>query len=237
VWQVGAVARGLDLCNNPQLGSSGVALRGVEALSGLTRLASSSCGLRDAAVAWDSLCSLSRLQTLVLDHNALTRLPDALGRLTCLTRLSVAKNALVELPASLCGLSSLQSLDVSGNALTTLPSDLGSCSALEEVNLSENRVAALPASLANCLALKVLSADANHISCAGIPPQLLRAPALHTLSLHRNPVTIEELREIDGYAELDARRRAKADKVLDGRVLGATKAFDEGADAARNCKF
>jgi Leucine-rich repeat (LRR) protein len=209
----------------------------VAALSNLTRLHLSACGLVDAAVAWDAVCSLSRLQVLVLDNNALTRLPDALGALAALTRLSVAQNALVELPASLCSLVLLQTLDVSGNALAALPQDLGNCSALEELVLTSNRVTALPASLAKCLALKVLTADTNHISCAGIPPPLLRLPALHTLSLHGNPCTIEELREVDGYAELDARRRAKADKVLQGRVLGAASAFDEGADAARNRKF
>ena len=234
VWQVGGVARCLDLCGNPRLCGVGPQLA---ALTKLTRLHLTACGLLDAAVAWDALCSLSHLQTLLLDHNALTRLPDALGSLAALTRLSVAHNALTELPASLCSLSALQVLDVSGNALTALPLELGSCAALEEVDLSRNRVTSLPASLFRAKALKVLAADANCIPRAGIPPQLLRAPALHTLSLHGNPCTIEELREIDGYAELDARRRAKADKVIDGRVLGATKAFDEGADAARNRKF
>ena len=236
VWQVGAAARCLDLCGNPRLG-----LRGVEpqlaALTNLTRLHLTACGLLDTTVSWDALCSLSHLQTLLLDHNALTRLPESLGSLALLKRLSVAHNALVELPSSVCKLSSLQLLDVASNRLKSLPLELGSCAALEELVLNQNSVTVLPASLAKCQGLKVLAADANAISCAGIPPLLLRAPALHTLSLHGNPCTIEELREVDGYAELDARRRAKADKVVDGRVLGATKAFDEGADAARNRKF
>ena len=236
VWQVGTAARCLDICNNPRLG-----LRGVEpqlaSLSNLSRLHLTACGLLDATVAWEALCSLSQLQTLLLDHNALTRLPDSLGSLASLKRLSVAHNALIELPASVCRLTALQLLDVSTNKLRSLPLELGRCAALEELVMNQNNVSALPASLAKCQGLKVLAADANAISCAGIPPPLLRAPALHTLSLHGNPCTIEELREVDGYAELDARRRAKADKVVDGRVLGATKAFDEGADAARNRKF
>jgi Leucine-rich repeat (LRR) protein len=236
VWQVGAAARCLDLCGNPRL-----CLRGVEpqlaSLSNLTRLHLTACGLLDAAVAWDALCSLSQLQTLLLDNNSLTSLPESLGSLTLLKRLSVTHNALVELPASVCRLSSLQLLDVSSNKLQSLPLELGSCSALEELVLNQNCVAAIPVSLANCQGLKVLACDDNRISCAGIPPPLLRAPSLHTLSLHNNRCTIEQLREVDGYAELDARRRAKADKVVDGRVLGATKAFDEGADAARNRKF
>ena len=235
VWQVG-LARCLDLCGNPKLGVRGVGPQ-LAALTNLTRLHLAACGLLDTTVAWSALCSLSQLQTLLLDHNALTRLPESLGSLTLLKRLSVAHNMLIELPASMCKLSSLQLLDVSTNKLKSLPSDLGSCGALEELVLNQNSITALPASLAKCNGLKVLSADCNGIPCTGIPPPLLRVPSLHTFSLHGNPCTIEELREVDGYAELDARRRAKADKVVDGRVLGATKAFDEGADAARNRKF
>jgi Leucine-rich repeat (LRR) protein len=236
VWQVGVAARCLDLCGNPRLGLRGVGPQ-LAALTNLTRLHLTACGLLDAAVPWDALCALSQLQTLLLDHNALTCLPESLGSLTMLKRLSVAHNMLAELPASMSMLKSLQLLDVSSNKLKSLPSDLGTCGALEELVLNQNSITALPASLAKCEGLKVLAADANSICSAGIPPPLLRAPSLHTLSLHGNPCTIEELREIDGYAELDARRRAKADKVVDGRVLGATKAFDEGADAARNRKF
>ena len=236
VWQVGAAARCLDLCGNPRLGLRGVGPQ-LAALTNLTRLHLTACGLLDATVAWAALCSLAQLQSLLLDHNALTQLPESLGSLTLLKRLSVAHNALVELPSSVCRLGSLQLLDVSSNKLQSLPSELGSCAALEELVLNQNSVAAFPASLASCQGLKVLAADVNRISCAGIPPPLLRAPSLHTLSLHGNPCTLEELREVDGYAALDARRRAKADKVVDGRVLGANKAFDEGADAARNRKF
>ena len=118
-----------------------------------------------------------------------------------------------------------------------LPEALHGCAALEELHVNHNALTALPAALGSCTALCVLTADSNRLPAGGVPAQLLRAPALHTLSLHNNDVTIEQLRSLDGYAELDARRRAKADKAIDGRVMGATNAFDEGADAAAFRKF
>lgn len=46
-----------------------------------------------------------------------------------------------------------------------------------------------------------------------VPPALLTGcTSLQSLSLHNNPITMEQLRETPGYAELDARRRAKYDK-------------------------
>jgi uncharacterized ubiquitin-like protein YukD len=234
VWAVGAAARVLDLCNNPRLG--GISTR-LSLLAGLTRLHLRSCGLRDEGVAWEALCGLRQLKTLLLDANAaLTKLPDALGELQ-LTHLSLSGCTLSELPASLGRMASLLSLNVSGNALTALPHELGGCVALEELDVTRNLLAALPASLGNCGRLAVLAADNNRVQAAGLPPALLRAPSLHTFSVHNNPVTVEQLRELDGYAELEARRRAKANKALDGRVLGASSAFDEGADASAFRKF
>jgi uncharacterized ubiquitin-like protein YukD len=234
VWAVGAAARVLDLCGNPRLGGISTQL---SLLAGLTRLHLRSCGLRDDGVAWEALCGLRQLKTLLLDGNALTTLPDALGELQ-LTHLSLSANALQALPASLGRMTSLLALNASANALTALPDTLGGCVALEELDVTRNLLTALPASLGEgCARLAVLAADNNRLPAAGLPPALLRAPSLHTLSVHNNPVTVEQLRELEGYAQLEARRRAKANKAIDGRVLGASSAFDEGADASAFRKF
>lgn len=48
-----------------------------------------------------------------------------------------------------------------------------------------------------------------------MPPALLAGCAsLATLSLHDNPITADQLRETQGYADFDARRRAKYDKQV-----------------------
>lgn len=51
------------------------------------------------------------------------------------------------------------------------------------------------------------------------PSAVLRGcTALARLSLHGNPITVEQLRAADGWAEFDARRRAQADKQLEMQV-------------------
>ncbi len=235
VWAVGAATRVLDLSGNPALRGVGEQLGSLHAL---TRLQLCGCGLLAENIAWSALCRLSSLTTLALDHNALTALPDSLGSLRSLRQLSASHNALRSLPASVGQLSALTVLTLDGNALTALPDELGSCAELEELHVRRNALTALPPALgAGCLRLAVLSADGNRLPAAGIPPALLRAPALHTLSLHENPVTIEQLRELDGWGELDERRRAKANKAISARVLDASASFDEGADASAFRKF
>lgn len=52
-----------------------------------------------------------------------------------------------------------------------------------------------------------------------MPPAVLTGCAsLATLSLHGNPLTAEQLRETEGYAAFDERRRRKYDKQVG--VLG-----------------
>ena len=51
--------------------------------------------------------------------------------------------------------------------------------------------------------------------------------------MHGNNVGMEELRDRPGWSVYDARRRARAGKVLESRVMLGDKAFDEGADIER----
>lgn len=56
----------------------------------------------------------------------------------------------------------------------------------------------------------------------GMPAAVLRGcGALATLGLHGNPVTLEQLRESDGFAEFNARRCAKHDKQVSFLILFA----------------
>jgi hypothetical protein len=78
---------------------------------------------------------------------------------------------------------------------------------LQELDVSSNRLSSLPASLGSLSKLKVLQADANSI--AAVPGELLQGcSALHTLSLHSNPITPAQLESTPGYQEYDARRRS-----------------------------
>jgi hypothetical protein len=66
-----------------------------------------------------------------------------------------------------------------------------------------------------------------------VPPAVLTGcGALVTLSLHNNPVSVEQLRETDGFAAFHARRLAKNHKQIEMRTMLNRDGFDEGADAA-----
>jgi hypothetical protein len=104
-----------------------------------------------------------------------------------------------------------------GNAACLLPAYLpfvlnmfhmscSACAALQELDVSSNQLSSLPPTLGSLSKLKVLQADSNNI--AAVPGQLLQGcSALHTLSLHSNPITPAELEGTPGYQEYDARRR------------------------------
>jgi hypothetical protein len=55
--------------------------------------------------------------------------------------------------------------------------------------------------------------------------------SLATLALHSNPMTVDALRGTPGYAAYEARRVARANKQLGGRVMAdVEQMFSEGAD-------
>ena len=56
--------------------------------------------------------------------------------------------------------------------------------------------------------------------------------ALTTLSLQHNRVTVEQLRQMDGYAAFNARRLAKVDKQLEMRTMLNRDDSHEGPVAA-----
>ena len=146
-----------------------------------------------------------------------------------LKKLSLSHNKLSSLPAELGCLLSLTSLDVACNQLSELPAEMGGCAALEELSVAQNALSSLPAQLGLCGRLCVLDASSNlPLRAPGIPPALLRAPSLHTLLLQGCHVTLLQLRELDGYAELERRRQGKAGQALSS--VGAVHAR-ENADA------
>lgn len=53
--------------------------------------------------------------------------------------------------------------------------------------------------------------------------------SLTVLSLHDNPITMQELREVNGFEEFELRRKNLYDKKIDMDIL-KDSGFDEGAD-------
>nr|XP_021532657.1 p53-induced death domain-containing protein 1 isoform X4 [Aotus nancymaae] len=124
------------------------------------------------------------LGALLLSHNYLSKLPEALGALPALTFLAVTHNRLQTLPPALGALSTLQRLDLSQNLLDTLPPEIGGLGNLRELNLASNRLQSLPASLAGLRSLRLLVLHSNLL--ASVPASLAHLPLLTRLDLRDN---------------------------------------------------
>lgn len=158
----------------------------------------------------------------------MTSLPSALGALTCLKQLHLANNKLTRLPTEIGLLVQLQVLEANNNRITTIPSCIGSCTSLIEVDFSSNLLVELPETLGNLINLKALHLDNNGLK--SLPTTLLKnCIQLSTLDLHGTEITMDILRQFEGWESFDKRRRLKHQKQLAFRVEGSAH-FDEGAD-------
>lgn len=181
------------------------------------------------ALQWSRLAPLHRLQILVLDDNRIQELSEEMHRCLHLTSLSVRRNRITAIHSTFWTMSGLKRLDLSHNQIRDLHG-IGQCTSLEELYLAHNLIEEIPAEVGALKALVCLFLDRNRI--ASVPPALfLGCTSLHTLSMHENPLKLEQLRTVDGYAQYDARRRAKHDKQVDMRVFRGPGGFDEGADS------
>lgn len=209
------------------------AIRDVDArvsrLKNVTRIV-----LRDndvISVPWESLAAL-KLTFLDLSGNA--HLGGAMSTpLVFLQTLNLARCGLTSEQLRFEGFASLRHVCVAGNKLKTLP-DFADCPDLEVIDASENEISFAPAALGRLRALRSLNLAKNAITLAGVPSALLTdASSLVELVLHDNPVSMESLREIEGWDAFDARRRARASKSIDSSVMLSSTVFDEGGDVDR----
>ncbi|KAF3454880.1 hypothetical protein FNV43_RR05328 [Rhamnella rubrinervis] len=224
VWVCGTSARVLDFTNNAiqevpfQIGC----------LNSLQKLNMNANDIMDASISWQGVTSLVHLTVLSLNQNQLTTLPSALGELTSLRQLFVANNKLTGLPIEIGSLIQLEVLKANNNRINTIPPGIGDCKALTEVDLSSNLLLNLPDSFGNLQNLKSLHLGNNGLK--SLPSTLFTmCLQLTTLDLHNTEITVDQLRELEGWENFEERRRLKNQKQLDFRVVGSA-AFDEGAD-------
>ncbi|XP_074267810.1 plant intracellular Ras-group-related LRR protein 8 [Silene latifolia] len=224
VWECGSSARLLDLTNNS---ISHIPLN-ITSLTSIQKLILSSNQIADDSINWHALSQLNNLQYLSLNHNLLTYLPPSIGALTSLHHLHVAGNLLQSLPLQISNLTRLQILNVSSNRLSTIPPCIGDCGSLTEVDVSSNLLVMLPETLGSLHNLKSLRLSNNGLK--SLPSSIFKkCVKLSSLDLHGTQITMDVLREVEGWEEFDKRRCMKYQKQLDFRA-GGSAGFDEGAD-------
>ena len=147
------------------------------------------------------------LEVLNLSGNALSALPDDLGRLHKLQVLFCSDNQFIEVPAVLGQCSKLSMVGFKANQIRTLsaaaltpalrwliltdnqleelPPEIGSCSQLQKLMLAGNHLTTLPETLINCTNLELLRIAANRLT--ELPQWLLQLPRLAWLAYAGNP--------------------------------------------------
>lgn len=113
---------------------------------------------------------LPHLSHLDLSHNGLTSLPDSIGLFIHLETLIVRHNYLQKIPLSVTQLHKLSKVDFSHNHLIQVPDGFGELKYLCKLNVSYNKLRELPLSLAMCPSLTLLLATENLLET---PPQSL----------------------------------------------------------------
>ncbi|XWS71883.1 hypothetical protein CRYUN_Cryun03dG0176100 [Craigia yunnanensis] len=224
VWDCGSSARVLDVNNN----SIQDVPNKISCLNSIQKLFLNANGISDEAIHWEGLTSLKYLTVLSISQNHLTTLPSELGSLASLRQHHVANNKLTSLPNEIGILTQLEVLKANNNRITTVPDCIGKCISLIEVELSANLLSELPETFGNLHNLKALYLSNNGLKC--VPSTLFKeCLELATLDLHNTEITMDVLRQFEGWEDFDERRRSKHQKQLDFRVESSA-AFDEGAD-------
>lgn len=224
VWVCGPSARVLDLNNNF---IQDVPVK-IGCLSSMQKLLLSANDILDESISWEGVVSLKSLTVLSLSQNYLTMLPSALGALTSLRQLHIASNKLTSLPIQIGLMTQLEVLKANNNRISTIPTQIGDCNSLIEVEFSSNLLSELPETFSNLQNLKALHLSNNGLK--SLPRNLFKmCLQLSTLDLHGTEITMDLLRQFEGWENFDERRRDKHQKQLDFRVVDST-AFDEGAD-------
>ncbi|KAK7387263.1 hypothetical protein VNO78_27921 [Psophocarpus tetragonolobus] len=224
VWVCGSSARVLD-CNNNLIKNVPVE---IASLTSLEKFFMNANAILDESIRWEGLTSLKCITVISLNHNNLTTLPSALGSLTSLRELHVSNNKLSGLPNEIGHLTQLEVLRANNNRISTISDSIGNCHSLVEVDFSSNFLSELPETFSGLNNLKALYLSNNAMK--SLPSKLFKTCLqLSTLDLHNTEITIDLLRQFEGWDNFDDRRRSKHQKQIDFRV-GVSRDFDEGAD-------
>lgn len=133
----------------------------------------------------DDMGRFSKLRVLFCSGNRFTRLPPSLGDCAALSQVGFRATGLQEIPAESLP-PALRWLTVTDNQLDTLPDALGERPMLQKLMLSGNRLRDLPERMAGLPRLELLRLSANRFEA--LPGWLADLPALAWLAWSGNPL-------------------------------------------------
>ena len=132
----------------------------------------------------NDLGRLHKLRVLFCSDIQFTEVPAVLGQCRQLSMVGFKANQIRTLPAAALP-PALRWLILTDNVLEALPPEIGNCSQLQKLMLSGNRLTELPETLANCTKLELLRIAANQLTA--LPAWLLSMPRLAWLAYAGNP--------------------------------------------------
>ena len=147
----------------------------------------------------ETLGDLKKLETLNLERNSLTSLPESLVNIKALKKVILSHNKLAHFPLFLCQLTRLDFADLSSNSINSLPESGIDVFNGVELNLNCNSISVLPAALAKCKRLKVLRVEENTLELGGLPDVILTESNISVLCLDGNLFPSRELQQLPQY--------------------------------------
>ena len=135
----------------------------------------------------ESITRLTNLNTLNLNNNQLTSIPESITRLTNLTTLHLSYNKLTSIPESITRITNLNKLHLNNNQISSVPGSINRITNLNTLDLSYNQLIVVPESITHLTNLTTLNLINNKL--ISVPKSITRLTNLTTLHLNNNQLT------------------------------------------------
>lgn len=140
----------------------------------------------------NSICILTNLTELKLNHNILLYVPTQISCLTSLKILTLYHNKFIEFPTSICTLTNLRNLGLGGNMISSIPTQVSNLISLQELNLSYNKLTEFPISICKLFNLEYLYL--SHINISVLSKEINLLTNLYFLEMeHSNLQLIDDI--------------------------------------------
>jgi len=143
------------------------------------------------------------IESLILQNNNITELPESFERLMYLLKLDVGNNQITQIPHTLINMPYLSVLNLANNQIWELPEDFGRLAySLTTINVANNKLDKLPASIGNLTRCTEMNFANNKIY--ELPVTMSGCRRLETLNVSNNQIQFcDVLKEMSFLLWLD----------------------------------